>query len=183
MTDFDARIGAVLLGEDEEGSDGLSGGRACCEPGVYILLGTGGSGAMVGLPEPVEEFDGFCDLLLGGVHGSARACVRCCHGPDTPEVVPFCEVFDRFRDFGGQGTESIFDPRFEAAEVDVLIGEETVVYKERPEVVGCPPRHLVMTIEAFVGQRGPPGRDGCQELLNFGGAFPGDDTLGSIGLA
>lgn len=129
MTDFDARVGAVLLGEDEEGSDGLSGGGACCEPGVYILLGAGGSGAVVGMPEPVEEFDGFGDLLLGGVHGSARTCIRRCHGPNAPEVVPFCEVFDRLGDFGWQGTEFIFDPRFEAIEVDVLIGEEPVVYK------------------------------------------------------
>ncbi|WP_434612807.1 hypothetical protein [Arthrobacter sp. A5] len=98
-------------------------------------------------------------------------------------MVPFGEVFDGFGDFGRQGAELVFDPGFEAVQVRVLLGEEPVVDEQRSEVVGCPSCRFAVTVKAFMGQGSLAGRDGCQEWLDLGGAFPGDDAFGSIRLA
>jgi hypothetical protein len=50
-------------------------------------------------------------------------------------------------------------------------------------VVGCPSRRFTVAVEAFVAQVRLSARDGGQERLDLGGAFPGDDAFRSIGLA
>ena len=54
----------------------LRGRGAGGEPVVDVLLGAGRGGAVVGLVEPVEELDGFGDLLFGGVDRSAVGPLR-----------------------------------------------------------------------------------------------------------
>lgn len=50
-----------------------------------------------------------------------------------------------------------------------------------PGMVGCPSCRFTVTVEALLGQRSLPGRDGCQECLDLGGAFPGDDAFRTVG--
>lgn len=50
-------------------------------------------------------------------------------------------------------------------------------------MAGCPSCRFAVTVEAFVGQGSLTARDGGQERLDLGGAFPGDDAFRAVGLA
>jgi hypothetical protein len=50
-------------------------------------------------------------------------------------------------------------------------------------MVGCPSCRFAVTVEALVAQGSLSARDGGQERLDLGGAFPSDDAFRSISLA
>jgi len=57
-------VDLVGLRPDEERANEMTGGRACHQVPVDVVLFASGRGAVMSLIEPAQELDGFGDLLF-----------------------------------------------------------------------------------------------------------------------
>ena len=83
----------------------------------------------------------------------------------------------------GRGRELVVDPGFEAGQVGVLVGEEPVMDEQARRCSAARPAVLRWLSRPSWVRGVCPVRDGGQERLDLGGAFPGDDAFRSIGFA